>query len=113
MVIVDLFKKIFIPAKTPLALSPFQERLKKSRRAVHSLKAKADAKRTVAEKLADDMTVYAGTFWFLTLNVFWFVYWIILNTNVIPGIKPFDPFPFSLLTMIVSLFLFPRTANKK
>lgn len=103
MVIVDLFKKLFVPEKTSVELSPFQERLKKSRRAIRSLKARADAKRTTAEKVADGMTAVGGSFSFLILNCIWFLYWIILNTNIVPGLKPFDPFPFSLLTMIVSL----------
>lgn len=103
MVIIDLFKKIFTPAKAPLTLSPFQERLKKSRRAIRSLKARADARRTESEKIADYMTAVGGSMWFLILNVVWFIYWIILNTRIIPGVEPFDPFPFSLLTMIVSL----------
>lgn len=103
MVIVDLFKRIFIPEKTSVELSPFQERLKKSRRAIRSLKARADAKRTTTEKVADIMTAVGGSFSFLILNLIWFLYWIILNTHAVPGIEPFDPFPFSLLTMIVSL----------
>lgn len=41
--------------------------------------------------------------WFLSLNVLWFVVWCLWNANVIPGLHAFDPFPFGLLTMIVSL----------
>ncbi len=29
--------------------------------------------------------------------------WLVINLNVVPGITVFDPFPFSFLTMIVSL----------
>ena len=32
-----------------------------------------------------------------------FIAWIIINTGLIPGVKPFDKFPFSLLTTSVSL----------
>ncbi|HEY4642488.1 MAG TPA: DUF1003 domain-containing protein [Thermoanaerobaculia bacterium] len=39
---------------------------------------------------------------FLLINIIWFVGWIILNTFRI-GIPAFDPYPFGLLTMIVSL----------
>jgi uncharacterized membrane protein len=39
---------------------------------------------------------------FLILNAAWFIIWI--GLNVLPlGFQPFDPFPFGLLTMIVSL----------
>jgi len=74
-----------------------------SRHLIQSLKAKADAKRTFIEKLADALTELFGGVPFLAFNAVWFLVWIALNVEVIPEIKPFDPFPFGLLTMIVSL----------
>jgi len=38
---------------------------------------------------------------FLMINGGWFIIWIIVNT--FPGMPAFDPYPFGLLTMIVSL----------
>ena len=35
-------------------------------------------------------------------HVVWFAGWILANTGAL-GIRPFDPFPFGLLTLIVSL----------
>jgi uncharacterized membrane protein len=74
-----------------------------TRQFIHSLKSKADAKRTRSEKLADWMTARFGSMTFLAINVIWFAVWVIVNSGLIPGIQPFDAFPFSLLTMIVSL----------
>ncbi|TSC82311.1 MAG: hypothetical protein G01um101420_475 [Parcubacteria group bacterium Gr01-1014_20] len=74
-----------------------------SRRIVRSLKAKADARRTRSEKFADWLTSRLGSVKFLLANVTWFGVWIVLNTGLIPGITPFDPYPFGFLTMIVSL----------
>lgn len=74
-----------------------------SSRIIKSLKKKADAKRTRAEVIADWMTVSLGSIRFLLLNVVWFASWILINTGFVPIISPFDPFPFGLLTMIVSL----------
>ena len=68
-----------------------------------SIKAQADAKRTIMEKIADWMTSKFGSSNFLWLNVILFAVWILINTSRIKGIPPFDPFPFSLLTTIVSL----------
>jgi len=76
---------------------------KHHRLVVQSYRAKADAKRTLSDKFADKLTAKFGTVFFLTANAIWFFIWIVINTNLIPGIKPFDPFPFGLLTMIVSL----------
>jgi uncharacterized membrane protein len=80
-----------------------EEKLKHHRLVVQSLRAKADAKRTFTDRVADSLTAKFGTVLFLVLNAIWFFVWIVLNTNIIPGVKPFDPFPFGLLTMIVSL----------
>ncbi len=73
------------------------------KRILRSIKAKADAKRTYTERIADWMTTSFGSITFLLLNVILFVVWILINTNQIEGVVSFDPFPFSLLTTIVSL----------
>jgi uncharacterized membrane protein len=73
------------------------------RRMIHSLKARADAKRTTPQRLADWMSDACGSNAFLVANVVWFAAWALWNTNAVPGLAPFDPFPFGLLTMIVSL----------
>lgn len=72
-------------------------------RMAQSIKAKMDAQRSVPEKIADWLTARFGTTGFLLINVVWFSIWIVLNTRIIPGIEPFDPFPFGFLTMVVSL----------
>ena len=79
-----------------------QEVAQRRRKAIKSFKAKADAKRTPSDKFADLLTAKFGTVAFLSLNVIWFVVWIVINTGK-TSIEPFDPFPFGLLTMIVSL----------
>ena len=83
--------------------TPNEIKTKHHRLVVQSFRAKADAKRTFADKLADKLTAKFGTILFLSLNAIWFLVWIAINTDIIPGIAPFDPFPFGLLTMIVSL----------
>jgi len=35
--------------------------------------------------------------------VLWFAAWLIENLGLIPGVAPFDPYPFNFLTLIVSL----------
>jgi uncharacterized membrane protein len=70
---------------------------------IRSLKSRADAQRTTMQRMADWMTDAAGSHWFLVVNVVWFAVWMVWNANLIPGVTPFDAFPFGLLTMIVSL----------
>jgi uncharacterized membrane protein len=47
------------------------------------------------------IAAFSGSMAFLIGNLGWFLIWIALNT--LPGLDHFDPFPFGLLTMIVSL----------
>jgi uncharacterized membrane protein len=87
-------------------LNPFlshEENVDRRRKAIKSFKAKADAKRTFAERFADWLTSRFGSVAFLVLNALWFTGWILINTDKIPAIKPFDPYPFGFLTMVVSL----------
>lgn len=58
---------------------------------------------TLGERLSDLLTRVAGDIRFVYFSVIWFFTWIVLNTRIIPGLEPFDPFPFGLLTMVVSL----------
>jgi len=88
---------------TPPAAPQTPPNLGRRHRIIKSLKAQADARRTPAERFADWLTDFFGTVGFLSMNALWFFGWILLNVGVIPGITPFDPFPFGLLTMIVSL----------
>jgi uncharacterized membrane protein len=58
--------------------------------------------RTAAEQIADGVAAFTGSIFFIWLHIIWFASWLILN---IPwwGFAPFDPFPFTFLTMVVSL----------
>jgi uncharacterized membrane protein len=66
------------------------------------LRLKAASGRTGQERMADAITAFAGSMRFVYLHLLWFGLWVLLNTGRF-GIHPFDPFPYSLLTMIVSL----------
>ncbi len=58
--------------------------------------------RTRTERVADAITGFFGSIVFIWLHVLWFTLWIVLNLSWW-GFKPLDPFPFTFLTMIVSL----------
>src|SRR5262245_40235209 len=59
--------------------------------------------RSRAERLSDEITRFAGGGRVLVLHAVWFLIWLLVNVRMIPAIKPFDPFPFPLLTTAVSL----------
>jgi uncharacterized membrane protein len=83
--------------------SLFSENIEKRKKIFRSIKAQADAKRTTMERLADFMTSRFGSTTFLFFNIILFVSWLIINTGYIEGVFSFDPFPFNLLTTVVSL----------
>jgi uncharacterized membrane protein len=66
------------------------------------LRLDAASARTFQARTADAITAFSGRMSFVYLHVLWFGLWVLLNTGWF-GIHPFDPFPYSLLTMIVSL----------
>ncbi|MEU9343184.1 DUF1003 domain-containing protein [Streptomyces sp. NPDC048278] len=59
--------------------------------------------RTSQERLADGITAFAGTMGFGYVHAVWFAVWIALNLGLFGPAAVFDPYPFGLLTMIVSL----------
>jgi uncharacterized membrane protein len=61
-----------------------------------------EQKKTIQDKAADGLTAFSGSMIFVYIHLLWFGLWIIINLGW-SGIKPFDPFPFGLLTLIVSL----------
>jgi uncharacterized membrane protein len=71
-------------------------------RAFRAIKAQRNAQRDWIEVVADWLNYLASSTPFLVAHAIWFFGWILWNTGAI-GLRPFDPFPFGLLTMIVSL----------
>lgn len=57
---------------------------------------------TALLRIADWIAWFSGSMPFLIINGGWFVVWIAINTLPL-GLHAFDPYPFGLLTMIVSL----------
>ena len=71
-------------------------------RTIHRLRQEAAAKRNFQERIADAITFVSGRMAFVYLHAAWFAVWLLLNTGRF-GVKAFDPYPYGLLTMIVSL----------
>ena len=67
-----------------------------------AIKAQHAKHRSPLERFVDRLNYYASSTPFLVAHVIWFGGWIAWNTGLL-GLKKFDPFPFGLLTMVVSL----------
>lgn len=55
--------------------------------------------RNLADRLSDAIATFVGSISFVALHLVWFAVWVFLNAGMIR----FDPYPFALLCMIVSL----------
>ena len=62
-----------------------------------------DAVMRAQDRVADQITSFAGSLKFVYIHSVWFGMWIILNLGAFGASLVFDKFPFGLLTMIVSL----------
>lgn len=71
-------------------------------RTIMRLRAQSARNRSFQERLSDVITQFSGRLSFLYVHALWFGAWIVINTGWL-GIPVFDPFPYGLLTMIVSL----------
>ena len=71
-------------------------------RAFGALKAQHNAERSHIESVADELNGVASSSPYLVVHVIWFAVWVPWNLGWL-GLPIFDPFPFGLLTMVVSL----------
>jgi uncharacterized membrane protein len=55
------------------------------------------------DHVADTVTTFAGSLKFVYMHSVWFLIWVVVNVGLIGRAAEFDPFPFGLLTMVVSL----------
>jgi uncharacterized membrane protein len=67
-----------------------------------AIKAQTAAHRTVLERFVDWLNEVASSIWFFVVHVIWFAIWILWNAGVF-HLHAFDPFPFGLMTLVVSL----------
>src|SRR5687767_15503523 len=61
-----------------------------------------ERRKSVQDRIADWVTWFCGSMPFVYIHLVLYGIWLAINLGITP-IKPFDPFPFSLLTMIMSV----------
>ena len=72
-------------------------------KAVATLQHRAARQRSIWERFGDAVSAVAARESTAIAHVLWFAIWILVNTRHVPFIGAFDPYPFTLLTTIVSL----------
>lgn len=68
---------------------------------VSKLEAAAKEQRTSSDRVAEVIANFCGSMTFVWVHVAWFGGWVVLN--LIPSFPHIDPFPFTFLTLVVSL----------
>ena len=61
----------------------------------------AKGERTRSDRVAEAIAKFCGSMVFVWVHVVWFGIWVVIN--LFPGVPHIDPFPFTFLTLVVSL----------
>jgi uncharacterized membrane protein len=88
------------PERTQATISRAME---ENVRAIKAWEQSALHSRSRAERISEWITSTAGRGPVLLAHLLWFAGWAAVNGGLLPAIRPFDPFPFPLLTTFVSL----------
>jgi uncharacterized membrane protein len=64
---------------------------------------RVERQKTREGRVADGITAFTGSMRFVYIHALVFGGWIALNIGLVPGLRPFDPFPFGMLAMIASV----------
>ncbi len=68
---------------------------------IRKLEESAKQERTRSDVVAEAVASFCGSMTFVWVHIIWFGGWIALN--FLPGLPHIDPFPFTFLTLVVSL----------
>ncbi|MEO7719645.1 MAG: DUF1003 domain-containing protein [Capsulimonas sp.] len=92
-------------AKDKLAEAAYADDLtKRNIELVAKIDQLAMAKRSKTDRIVDVITAFCGSMSFVWVHLIWFGFWIVINIGPWDGKKlHFDPYPFQLLTLVVSL----------
>jgi uncharacterized membrane protein len=79
------------------------EAIRRNIEAVANMEEKYLSNRGKGDKVADSVAAFYGSMTFVLLHIFIYSTWILINLRLLPLIPAFDPYPFMLLSMVVSL----------
>lgn len=89
-----------MPAQTPeTAPSAVESNI----RTVADLEQSFEQRRSPKDLIADVIGGFSGSIWFVVIHVVIFISWFLVNSKVFPFFPHFDPYPFILLAMVVSV----------
>jgi uncharacterized membrane protein len=86
----------------PQANPSVQNPSRKNIEAIAQLERDALHRRSWTERFSENAVKTIGTVAFLLLNAVILGAWTLINLNFVPGVTPFDRFPFGILALILS-----------
>lgn len=79
-----------------------EELARRNIEAIARLEKTALSERTPVDRIVDTITTFCGSMAFVYVHAVWFGFWVVWNT-LLAKHAHFDPYPFQLLTLVVSL----------
>ena len=86
------------PQANPSPQNPSRKNIE----AIAQLERDALGRRSLTERFSENTVKSIGSIAFLVLNALLLGTWTLINVNRIPGLTPFDRFPFGILALILS-----------
>lgn len=68
--------------------------------ATRDIREEFERQKTTADRISDYITDFCGNINFVYVHLVWFATWVLYNMF---AAEPFDPYPFGMLTLVVSL----------
>jgi len=62
-----------------------------------------EQRKSHSDRIPEWIGSFAGTIGFILLQLLGFAVWIFLNSNIVKAVVPFDPYPFPILSVLLSL----------
>ena len=72
-------------------------------RSIAEMEQQLEQRKSRIDRIAGAVGAFAGSMTFIGLHLVWFTLWFLVNTHHVPGFQAFDPYPFILLSMTVSI----------
>lgn len=82
---------------------PTESAIRRNIEAIAKLEQDCTRNRSVADRIADVIGGFTGSLPFVAVHAVVFALWFLINLGILPFVRKFDPFPFLLLSMVVSL----------
>jgi uncharacterized membrane protein len=87
------------PSPTPDTIPAVAQR---NIEAVARLEQEMLERRSRLDRVSDAITAFVGSIRFVLAHGVAFTAWVAVNSGAVPGVSPFDPFPFSFLNLILA-----------